>query len=275
LESFVDISQLKAAQVELKAAHDHLERRVEERTSALKKSQAQLIQAEKLGALGTLTAGIAHELNNPMMGMLNFAQYCQKHVPDGSKVHGILGDMERETRRCIEIVRNLQTFSRMETMDHEAFEAISCEELIERVHKLLSYRFDKEDVSFDIAVAEDCPKAFINASNMQQVFLNLISNALDAVKEGEKRAIQVRAEADGESGVRVQVTDTGPGISEKSQERIFDPFYTTKPVGKGTGLGLSVSQSIVESYNGKIECKSTKGKGTTFTVWLPVRQDPK
>jgi two-component system NtrC family sensor kinase len=143
LESFVDISRLKKTERQLKAAHDHLEKRVEERTAALRESQAQLIQAEKLGALGVLTAGIAHELNNPMMGMLNFAQYCRKRVEKDGKVYSVLEDMERETRRCIDIVKNLQTFSRMESRGEGTVDLISCEEIIERVRKLLSYRLEK------------------------------------------------------------------------------------------------------------------------------------
>jgi PAS domain S-box-containing protein len=270
LESFVDISRLKETENQLKAAHDDLERRVEERTMALKKSQAQLIQAEKLGALGVLTAGIAHELNNPMMGMLNFAQYCKKHVEEESRLYSVLDDMERETRRCIDIVKNLQTFSRLKSEEEGKSERIACEEIIERVRKLLSYRLEKEGVSFNVTVSSRCPDVLVEAGNIQQIFLNLIGNALDAVKDMETKKIDVRIDDEFAGYVTVRVTDTGCGIPGDIQDKIFDPFYTTKAVGKGTGLGLSVSRGIIEKHGGALECASEAGIGSVFTVRLPV-----
>ena len=270
LESFVDISRLKKTESELKRARDNLEKRVEERTKALRESQGQLIQAEKLGALGTLTAGIAHELNNPMMGMLNFAQYSKKHVDKESKVYSVLDDMERETKRCIDIVKNLQTFSRMKSEAEDVTERIACEEIIIRVRKLLSYRLLKDGVSFNVTTAPDCPDVSVDVGNVQQVFLNLISNAVDAVKDAPNRNIDVQIDRDSSEHVIVRVADTGCGIPKDIQEKIFDPFYTTKGVGKGTGLGLSVSRGIVEKAGGAIAFCSEIGKGTVFTVRLPV-----
>ena len=273
LESFVDISRLKDTEHELKAAHDNLEKRVEERTMALKESQAQLIQAEKLGALGTLTAGIAHELNNPMMGMLNFAQYCKKHVDKETKVYSVLNDMERETRRCIDIVKNLQTFSRMKSEGENSVERIACGEIIDRVRKLLAYRIGKDGVSFNVTTSPDCPDVTVNAGNIQQIFLNLIGNALDAVKDTETRNIDIQIDQDSNEYVRVRVADTGCGIPEENRKKVFDPFYTTKGVGKGTGLGLSVSRGIVETQGGAIEFSSETGKGTVFVVRLPIKKE--
>jgi len=270
LESFVDIRQLKETENQLKAAHNNLEKRVEERTRALKESQAQLIQAEKLGALGTLTAGIAHELNNPMMGMLNFSQYCKKHVDKETKVYSVLDDMERETKRCIDIVKNLQTFSRMKSEKADTLENIACGEIIERVRKLLSYRLDKDGVTFNVTTSPECPNVSVDASNIQQVFLNLIGNAVDAVKDTETRSIDIQIDRDSDKQVMVRVADTGCGIPEHIQKKIFDPFYTTKGVGKGTGLGLSVSRGIVEKAGGSIEFDSEPEKGTVFTVRLPA-----
>ena len=270
LESFVDISQLKQTENLLKSAHDDLEKRVEQRTKALKESQAQLIQAEKLGALGTLTAGIAHELNNPMMGMLNFAQYCKKHVDPESKVFSVLDDMERETRRCIDIVKNLQTFSRLKAEGEETSERIACAEIVERVRKLLSYRITKDGILFNVSTSPNCPDVCVNAGNIQQVFLNLIGNAVDAVKDSVSRKIDVQIEEDFPGCVAVNISDSGCGIPREIQEKIFDPFYTTKGVGKGTGLGLSVSLGIVEKQGGSIQFSSETGKGTVFRVRLPV-----
>ena len=271
LESFVDISRLKETENQLKKAHDDLEKRVEERTMALKRSQAQLIQAEKLGALGVLTAGIAHELNNPMMGMLNFAQYCKKHVDDHGKLYSVLDDMERETRRCIDIVKNLQSFSRLKSEGEGKPERIACEEIIERVRKLLSYRLEKEGVLFNVTTSSHCPEVLVEAGNIQQIFLNLIGNALDAVKDKETRNIDVQIDHDPSGGhVTVRVRDTGCGIPKDIRGKIFDPFYTTKAVGKGTGLGLSVSRGMIEKHGGSLKCDSEEGLGSVFTVRLPV-----
>ena len=225
---------------------------------------------EKLGALGILTAGIAHELNNPMMGMLNFAQYCKKHVDSETKVYSVLDDMERETRRCIDIVKNLQTFSRMKPSEEETRERIACEEIIERVRKLLSYRIEKDGVTFNVTTSSGCPDVSVNAGNIQQIFLNLIGNALDAMQDTKTRSIDVHIDQDPHGFVRVRVKDTGSGMPKDIQEKIFDPFYTTKPVGKGTGLGLFVSRGMIEKHGGAIECGSEAGKGSVFTVRLPV-----
>ena len=234
-------------------------------------SQSQLIEAEKLGALGVLTAGIAHELNNPMMGMLNYTQYCLKHVPQDNKSYKVLLDSERETKRCIEIVKNLLTFSRMEKASDEQFEKIHCSTILDRVLKLLKYRVEKKNVSVIRIGEESLPEIQAKASNIQQVFLNIIGNALDAVSEKDEQVIQINCSLE-EDLVRVEISDNGPGIKKEIMSSVFDPFFTTKPPGKGTGLGLSVSRSIIEVHQGKIKCKSEPEKGTTFTIKLPVRQ---
>ena len=269
LESFVDIRKLKSMETELQKAHDDLEKKVELRTSELKRSQSKLIQTEKVAALGTLTAGIAHELNNPMMGMLNFVQYCQKHVQDNQKVSNVLSDLERETRRCVDIVRNLLTFSRMEAQNGEDRQPIACGEIVERVRRLLAYRLEKEEVDFQVHADSECPLVLVNVSNIQQVFLNLISNALDAVQAVQDKRIRVTLRDRGEQ-VEVVVADSGQGISPEMGQSIFDPFFTTKPVGKGTGLGLSVSRSIVQAQGGGLEYTPMDESGAAFTVRLPV-----
>jgi PAS domain S-box-containing protein len=274
LESFVDISKLKKAEEDLKKAHDNLEMKVQERTEALRESQAHLIQAEKLGALGTMTAGIAHELNNPMMGMLNFIQYCLKHTEKSDRRYSILEDAERETKRCSDIVKNLLTFSRMESEGEEEYEKVPIKRIIDRVTNLLTYRIEKENVTLKQHMAKETPEIWIKISNIQQVFLNLVGNALDAVKESTKKEIHLRVEPNKEY-VHVSVSDSGCGIEPKIFNRIFDPFFTTKSPGRGTGLGLSVCQSIIKNHGGDILCDSEAGKGTKFTVLLPVERKQK
>ena len=235
-------------------------------------SQSQLIEAEKLGALGVFTAGIAHELNNPMMGMLNYAQYSLKHVPESNKAFNVLKDMERETKRCIGIVRNLLTFSRMEKAGAGRFEKVNCSTLIDRVLNLLMYRIEKEKVTVVRSDNDGVPEIEARPDNLQQVFLNLIGNALDALSEVKDKKLGIHTTCSDES-VRIEIADNGSGIKKELLTSIFNPFFTTKPVGKGTGLGLSVSRNIIQAHQGKISFQSTPGAGTTFRVELPRKMN--
>ena len=251
----------------------HVVRDITDRVLAEKRfkdAQSHIIEVEKLGALGTLTAGIAHELNNPLMGMINYSQYCLKHVPESNKAFSVLGDMVRETKRCIDIVKNLLTFSRMEEASEENLEKIHCSIIIDRVMNLLKYRIEKENISIKRSGEDDLPEIFAKTSNLQQVFLNLIGNALDALSGEKDKVMQIRAFNETDT-IRFEITDNGCGIIKEQLAKIFDPFFTTKPVGKGTGLGLSVCRGIVEAHNGKISCDSKPGQGTTFRVVLPIR----
>ena len=258
----------KGDMVYLAALRDISERKNSE--IELKVSQAMLIETEKIGALGTLVAGIAHELNNPMMGMLNYAQYCLKHVPKPGKVYSILEDMVRETERCADIVKNLLTFSRMDKAGNEKYDKIHWSIIVDRVIGLFQYRIDKENIAIERSGEDDLPKIFAKTGNLQQVLLNLIGNALDALSDVKDKVIQIRAVSETDA-IRIDISDNGCGIAKKHLATIFDPFFTTKPPGKGTGLGLSVCRSIVEDHNGKISCESMPGKGTTFSVRLPHR----
>ncbi|MFH1156615.1 MAG: response regulator [Pseudomonadota bacterium] len=251
-------------ELQLKKTAETLKKAMEELTA----SQSQLIEAEKLGALGVLTAGIAHELNNPMMGMLNYAQYSLKHVPKTNRAFTVLQDMEREIRRCIDIVKNLLTFSRMEKSDEERFEEVHCPVMIDRVLNLLNYRIEKENVTVIRKDRGITRKIEARPSNLQQVFLNLIGNAVDALSEVTDKTLIIHG-IDFDDHVQIEIIDTGPGIKKEVLTSIFNPFFTTKPVGKGTGLGLSVSRSIVQSHQGEITCESKPGSGTTFRVKLP------
>ena len=234
-----------------------------------RKMQAQLVQVEKMSALGTMAAGVAHELLNPMMGMLNFAQYCLKHTSEGDPRYPVLQDIERETRRCADIVRDITTFSRMGKQVGDGYQKESFVTIIGRVIKLLSYRIEKEHVSLTHHVAEGTPKIWMEENGMQQVLLNLISNALDALAESQKKEIHVEVHREGDF-VQLTVVDSGCGLGPENLEKIYDPFFTTKPVGKGTGLGLSTSRSIINSHGGSITCESELGVGTTFKILLPV-----
>lgn len=213
--------------------------------------------------------GVAHELLNPMMGMLNFAQYCLKYTAEDDRRYLILQDIERETGHCIDIVRNLMTFSHMEKEDGEEYQLESFAVIIDRVAKLLSYRIEKDHVLLTWHIAEGTPKIWMAVNGMQQVLLNLISNALDALVESHKKEIHLEVHRE-DDFVQLTVTDSGRGLTPENLEKIYEPFFTTKPVGQGTGLGLTTSRSIINSQGGDIICKSQPGVGTTFKVLLPV-----
>jgi len=233
----------------------------------IKNQAAQLMQAERMSTVGTLASGVAHELNNPLMGVLGFTQYCIKHTPIDDKRHEVLKDVEFEALRCISIVENLLTFSHMGKEGIEEKRDASCADILERVLKLLSYRIERERVKFVKNYTNGVIDARVQVNAVQQVFLNIIVNAMDALRESDKKEIHVDIEREQELS-RVIIEDTGEGISPNNIGRIFDPFFTTKPVGKGTGLGLSISRSIIESNDGKLTCESEPGKGTKFTIQL-------
>lgn len=234
--------------------------------------ERQRIMTEKMTAVGMLAAGIAHELNNPMMGIHCFIEYCMKHTQAEDKRYEILDNAKQETQRCMDLVENLLTFSHTGHQADEEYRKESCEVILDRVTKLLSYRIEKDKVRMIKQVPAEMPEIWTRGNGIQQVLLNLTTNALDAVKESGKKEIRFEALAVGDY-VQISVSDTGAGISPEHMQRVFDPFYTTKPAGKGTGLGLAVSRSIVSAHKGKITCESEPGQGTTFKVLLPVNQN--
>ena len=234
----------------------------------LKRSSG-LIQSEKMRALGTLTAGVAHELNNPMMGIINFVQYCLKHTEKEDRRYEPLTDAEREVKRCIDIVNNLLTFSHIEKEGTEEFKRVDCNVIIERVIKILSYRFRAENITIKQELSDKLPHVNGQENRLQQVVLNIIGNALDAMKTTDERLLGITSVSD-DNTVRIGIADTGGGIEEETQEQIFEPFFTTKPTGSGTGLGLSVCESIVKEHKGQLLCDSVMGRGTTFTIILPI-----
>jgi PAS domain S-box-containing protein len=268
LATLRDITERKRAKKKLQQAYEELERAHRE----LRESQARLIQSEKMSAVGTLAAGLAHELNNPLMGMLNFSQYCLKHTSEDDRRYSVLRDIEHETMRCIAIVRNLLTFSHMEKENEESYQKVSCATVLDQVLKLLSYRIERQRVLVTQHTDEGTPDVPMVTNKMQQVFLNILSNALDALREREKREIHIDVCREG-GFVQVAIADSGCGIPPEKLTKVFDPFFTTNPAGQGTGLGLTVVRSIVQAHGGEITCQSEPGAGTTFNVLLPMKNE--
>jgi len=251
----------------LAATHSGLERKVEERTQQLKEMQNQLIQAEKMSAVGLLVSGVAHELNNPLAGIMGFAELAKMELrgPDGSAAAAArLDEMVSQVERCRRIVSNLLQFARKQDPH---LETIGVNEVVEQVLQLREYELRTRNTTLVREFAPGNPVIAADRDNIQQVVLNLLNNAHDAIQEtGRPGTIWVRTRAD-DSHVVLEFLDDGPGFQDA--ERAFDPFYTTKEVGKGTGLGLSVCYGIVREHQGDIVAANWE-KGARVTVTLPA-----
>ncbi|QJT09717.1 sensor histidine kinase [Oceanidesulfovibrio marinus] len=232
----------------------------------LEANQEDLLQARKIAALGTFTAGIAHELNNPINNISLSAEtlgelYGEELDEDANEmVHDII----MQSERAGEIVKNLLDFSRTE---RPAFSPLQVLDVIDSTVTLIKNQLMVTGVTLDMDIPEDIPDIQGNLRNLQQVFMNLLLNAIQAMPGGG--AITIAAREQGQKMVRIEVRDTGAGIDPKVLEHIFEPFFTTKEVGKGTGLGLAVMYSIVQRHGGRVEVKSEPGKGSVFAVILP------
>lgn len=238
--------------------------------SELKTSQAQLVRLERLKTMGMMAAGVAHELNNPMMGMINFAQYCMKHTPPNDRIYPVLYDLERETRRCIDIVQRLLTFAHAAKPKKETLQKEDISLVLDRVLRLLDYRIKEQQALVTRSTAETVPKVWIRISEIQQVFLNILANALDAVENTDGKKINITVKPCNEH-VSISVKDTGCGIAADQLKHIFDPFFSTKGRRQGTGLGLAISHNIIKEHGGKITCKSKMGRGTEMLILLPQK----
>lgn len=255
---------LAKASAELNVWASSLEHKVEERSQEIKRMETQLHHSEKLASLGNLVAGIAHEINNPLTGVLLYASI----ISEDSRLNPMLkADLERiiaETRRCAEIVKQLLEFSR-EAVAHK--EAISITTLLDKVVGLLYRQPSFHNITITCNYAPNLPDVFVDPSQIQQVFVNLFINASHAMPDGGELTITTTL-FNGGSYVRIEIRDTGCGIGQENLNLIFDPFFTTK--AEGTGLGLSISYGIVKNNGGKIEVSSTVGVGSTFMIQLPV-----
>ena len=232
--------------------------------------QDQLVQSRKIAAVGTLTSGIAHELNNPINNIVLTAESLKEDFKDLSQEEamGLIQDILIQSERASEIVKGLLDFSRAE---HPEFEALSVGAVIQDTLKLVRNQLSISGIHVESDIPPDLPSIYGERKSLQQVFLNLFINAIQAMLDGGTLHIRAHPSADDQWMV-IDVTDTGVGIDPEHLSRIFDPFYTTKQVGRGTGLGLSVTYGIVEKHGGHIEVKSRVGTGTTFAVTLPLHK---
>ena len=267
---------LRKSHVDLEDWGRTLEQKVEAATQQLHKAQAESARSEKLASVGLLAAGIAHELNNPLTGVLTFSYLVRKNMPEGSPDAEDLDLVIRETKRCAAIIRRLLDFSREKTPE-KTFSNLNI--LIEETVHLIAQAAQLHDIEISVDLDEQLPAIWIDEDLIKQVIMNMLVNAQHAI-EGEGR-ITIRTRtlsvgdcpesiAEPQEMAELTITDSGSGISPGDLQRIFDPFFTTKGVGKGTGLGLSVSHGTIEAHGGTIEVESTVGKGTEFHIYLPI-----
>jgi two-component system NtrC family sensor kinase len=244
----------------------------------LKSTQAQLLQAEKLSAIGQLVAGVAHELNNPLTSVIGFAQLLESELRSGEAARSseeVGQDLRRiaeESGRAASIVRNLLAFARRQTAARAPQDVT---ELMQRVLDLRTYEFRLSSIELVTEFETWLPPVVADGSQLQQALLNLILNAERAMRGRATRRLTVGARLDPRAAaVELFVTDTGHGIDHENLSRIFDPFFTTRDVGEGTGLGLSICYGIVRDHGGQISVSSKVQIGTTFSILLPARIDP-
>jgi two-component system, NtrC family, sensor kinase len=265
---------LQAAQNENAQFTHRLETMVEERTAQLKAAQKKLLQTDRLASLGQLAASVAHEINNPISGVLNLSMLLQRIVDRADQVpperlpefRRYLGQVVSETSRVGRIVADLLAFSRRSRRPETL---ASIKEIIENTVTLVSHKLELGGVRLALNVGSDVPAIRCDPSQMQQVVMNLLLNAAEATPPGG--TVSVAASLEAATGRLVlEVSDTGAGIPPGIVDKIFDPFFTTKEEGKGVGLGLAVVYGIVQSHNGEIEVRSAVGSGTTFRVLLPL-----
>ena len=253
----VTINQLRSTQMELRA-----------RMEAQRSAENRLIQAAKLAAVGEMAAGIAHELNNPLTSVTGFAELALEDIPEGSETRKDLETVMREALRARDVVRRLLDFARQS----ESIRArASLNEVIEDVVALSRHLIHTSGIELKLDLEKNLPWASVDVNQMKQVLLNLFHNALQAMPDGGEMEISTKSAArNNRDWVTVSVQDTGVGIPQMEQVRIFEPFYTTKGNQGGTGLGLSVTYGIITDHGGQIDVVSQPGAGSKFTVWLPL-----
>jgi len=265
---------LRNSRAQLRDWGHTLEQKVERRTQELRRAQAETMRGEKLASVGLLASGVAHELNNPLTGILTFSHLVRQKMPDKSPDAEDMDLVIRETKRCAVIIKRLLDFAR-EKLPEKKFTDLN--QVIDDTVRIVEQPAHLRDIEITVDLDRTLPPIWIDADQIKQVIMNMVVNAQHAVEEKGSITVSTRRSPDPRASatepkpmVEISIVDTGCGIPETNLRRIFDPFFTSKDVGKGTGLGLSVSHGIVEAHGGLIEVESKVGEGSTFRVLLPL-----
>jgi hypothetical protein len=226
--------------------------------------EAQLQQSDKLSSIGLLAAGVAHEVNTPLAGISSYSQMLMQQIPETDPRRQLLEKIHRQTSRASSIVNNLLNFSRV---TEARYAPVELNRVIDDTIQLLEAQLRNTEIEVMRSYADELPLAFGDAPKLQQVLMNLILNARDAMPQGGR--LEISTEAD-EDSVVIEIRDTGLGIAPEHLSKIYDPFFTTKQIGKGTGLGLAVSYGIIRDHGGHIDVESKPGEGTCFHITIPL-----
>ncbi len=265
--------RLRTALGEINQFTQNLESKVEDRTQQLKAAHQKLLQTDRLASLGQLSASVAHEINNPIAGVMNLSMLMQRMLKDDGIPPGRIEEFRKyltqvtnETARVGRIVSDLLAFSRRSKPQRAPGDV---NKIVKMTLSLVQHKMKLSNVQVETHLAEDLPPVPCDQSQMQQVALNLLMNAAEATQGKTERRVKVSTSS-GDGMVRLVVADNGEGIPPENLAKIFHPFFTTKPEGKGVGLGLAVTYGIIEAHGGDVEVVSKVGEGTTFTVSLPL-----
>jgi len=251
---------------ELANSFNHMADELSARDRELRHAQAALIQSEKMSAFGQISAGIAHEVKNPLSGILGYAQLSQRKLEPDSPVRKNLERIEKETKRCKDIIENLMQFARQEKAE---LEPTNLNEVLKHSIDIVDHQLTINGVQIKSNLEENIPQVLGNANQLQQVIMNFMINAQQAL-DGTPGEVVVTSRKLNDQTVEILVSDNGPGIPKEIQANIFEPFFTTKPAGKGTGLGLSVTYGIIKDHKGEIRLESEPDEGATFIITLPI-----
>jgi two-component system NtrC family sensor kinase len=264
-------SQLQTAQDEITASTHTLEQRVEEKTRELKQAHHRMLHVEKMATIGKMAAVVAHEINNPLSGILTYSRLVKRWIekntaasPKQEEMRGSLDLVASESKRCGDLVQNLLSFSRVSPMN---LEWCDLNQVVDRCVRLVQHKVDMAGIQLNLDLAPALPPAHCDPNQIEQVVLALVINAIDAMPQEGNLWIKTSLNADG--ALETVVRDDGVGIPDEHLPHIFEPFYTTKESG-GSGLGLAISENIVERHGGTISVDSVIGQGTTFKIVLPV-----
>ena len=271
-QSFNDMSnRLQVAQAEITAWARTLEERVDEKTRELKHAHQHMLHVEKMATIGKMAAVVAHEINNPLSGILTYSKLVNRWIdknttasPKQAEMKGSLDLIASESKRCGELVKNLLSFSRVSPMN---LAWCDLNQVIDRCLRLVQHKLEMSGIQTNLSLEQELPAAHCDPAQIEQVVLAMVINAIDAMPQGGNLWISTRVIAG--FALELVIRDDGIGIPEEHLARIFEPFYTTKESG-GSGLGLAISQNIVERHGGHIDMKSVVGEGTTFKITLPI-----
>jgi two-component system NtrC family sensor kinase len=246
----------------------HLVAAINRMVGELEKRREQLVQSRKIASIGTLTAGIAHEINNPInnISLILESLLEDESTMDDTERRRLYQDAMDQADRASEIVKNLLEFSRA---SHPRMEEAKLEEVVDKTFRLVKNELDLHHIRFVKEVTSDFPSIYLDKSGLQQVLLNLFMNSIQAMENGGELKVAI-CPAETPAEARIDISDTGPGIAPEHINQVFDPFFTTKKVGVGTGLGLSVSYNIIKKNGGRMEVNSRPGQGACFSIFLPL-----